>query len=125
MSIKTKRNIGLVLWGFLSFCSCDSNDIKRGELNLTSVDTLKQIVVRTEGTHINALNLLIKGDISGSGHLSIGDNDSVFYKTYDVKDGQNEIRYEGDWYSEFCYVTFRQTTKASGLIKVEADFVGD
>jgi hypothetical protein len=92
---------------------------------LDSSDSVKQIVLRTDEKNIFKLNLLIKGQISGSGQLSIGDNDSVFYKTYDVKGGQTEIKYNGDWYSKFCYVTFRSTTKTNGRLKLEADFAGD
>jgi hypothetical protein len=122
--MRTKLNIGFILLGLFSLISCDMNDTKKEEMILTG-DTSKQIVLRTKGKNINALDLLIKGEINGSGQMSIGDNDSVFYKTYDVKDGQTEIKYNGDWYSKFCYVTFRSTTKTNGRLKLEADFAGD
>ena len=92
---------------------------------LDPVDSVKQVILRTEENNIFKLNLLIKGEINGSGQLSIGDNDSTFYRTYEVKNGQAEIKYNGDWYSEFCYVTFRSTTKTNGRLKLEADFAGD
>ena len=92
---------------------------------LTLADTVKQIVLRTKGKNISGLDLLIKGEISGAGQLSIGDNDSVAYKTYEVKNGRTEIKYNGDWYSEFCYVTFKSTSESKGQLKIEGDFIGD
>lgn len=61
----------------------------------------------------------------GSGELSIGDTDSTFYKTYDLNEGKIEIKYRGDWYSEFCYVTYMPTSETKGQLKVDGDFVGD
>jgi hypothetical protein len=122
--MRIKQNIGFILLGLFSLNSCNRNDTKKEEMILTA-DTTKQIALRTKGKNINALDLLIKGETSGPGQLSIGDSDSVFYKTYEVKGGQTEIKYNGDWYSEFCYLTFRSTTKTNGQLNLEADFAGD
>jgi hypothetical protein len=125
MKIKRTLNIGLILSGLFCLNSCDTNDTKKEEMTLIQRDTVKQIVLRTKGKNISGLNLLIKGKINGAGQLSIGDNDSVAYKTYEVKTGQNEIKYKGDWYSEFCYVTYKPTSETKGQLKIEGDFVGD
>jgi len=119
-----KQNIGFILLGLFSLISCDTNDTKKEEMILNG-DTTKQIVLRADGKNINSLDLLIKGEVSGPGQLSIGENDSVFYKTYEVQSGQTELKYRGDWYSEFCYVTFRSTTQTNGQLKLEVDFGGD
>lgn len=119
------KNIGLILSGLFCLYSCTTKDIKKEELILDSGDSIKQVVLRTDEKNIFNLNLLIKGEISGSGQLSIGENDSAVYRTYDVRNGQTEIKYSGDWYSKSCYVTFRSTTKTNGQLKFEADFAGD
>jgi hypothetical protein len=105
--------------------SCDSNDIKKEEIILTQANPVNKIVLRTDKKNIDGLTLKINGEVTGSGQLSIGENDATFYKTYDLNNGQIEIKYIGDWYSQFCYVTFRSTTKTSGQLKLEADFAGD
>lgn len=125
MKIKRTLNIGLIISGLFCLNSCDTNDTKKEEMTLITSGTVKQIVLRTKGKNISGLNLLIKGQINGVGQLSIGDNDSVAYKTYEVKTGQNEIKYNGDWYSEFCYVTYKPTSETKGQLKIEGDFVGD
>jgi hypothetical protein len=125
MKIKRTLNIGLFLSGLFCLNSCSTNDIKKEGMALIPRDTVKQIVLRTKGKHINGLNLLIKGEINGAGQLSIGDNDSVAYKTYEVNTGQNEIKYNGDWYSEFCYITYKSTSGTKGQLKIEGDFLGD
>ena len=124
MTIMTKRSIGFIIF-FLSFKSCVTDNTKREKMILAPNETITQIVLRTEGKHISSLDLSVRGEVSGSGRLSIGENDSVFYKTYEVKNGQNEITYFGDWYSEFCYVTFTPTIETKGQFNLEADFGGD
>lgn len=125
MRIKKILNIGLILSGLFYLYSCDMYETKKQEMILTPGDTVKQIVLSTKGKNISGLDLLVKGEITGTGKLSIGDKDSVAYKTYEVKSGFTEIKYKGDWYSEFCYVTFKPTSRTKGQLKIEENFIGD
>jgi hypothetical protein len=115
------------LLGLFILCSCVVKDnTKTEQMNITPGDTLNQIFLQTKGReHISGLQLLITGEIKGSGQLSFGDTDSTTYHTYDLKYGKVEIKYDGDWYSEFCYLTFKPTVETKGQIKVEGDFAGD
>ena len=110
---------------FGSFISCGSKKEIKNQLILDNETSRIQTSIVTEGNLINALDLKIKGEIKGSGQLSIGDNDSTFYKTYDVTEGKIEITYDGDWYSQYCYVTFKPMTSTNGRIEIEGDFKGD
>jgi|GEM_PF-4119208 len=114
----------LFVFGLIVLCSC-SNDVKRTEMNLKQDDSINQVVLQAKGKNISGLNLLIEGDIEGSGQLSFGDSDSTFFKTYELKEGKIEIKYKGDWYSKFCYVTYKSTSATKGQLKIEGDFVGD
>jgi hypothetical protein len=115
-----------VLIGLCILVSCVKDDIKTGEMTITPDDTVAiRSFVRTTGSHVNALKLSISGHIAGYGQLSIGDTDSTFYKTYDVRSGDIAIEYDGDWYSEFCYVTYKPNTTTSGRLKLTGDFKGD
>jgi hypothetical protein len=106
-------------------CTVDNNT-KRGQMTLTPGDTVNQLVLQTQGRkHITGLSLLITGEIQGSGQLTLGDTDSTSYHTYDLKEGKIEIKYNGDWYSEFCYLTYRPTTETKGQLMIEGDFAGD
>ena len=119
------KKILTVCVAFISFTSCDSKKEIKNQLILDDERSRIQTSIVTEGKHINALDLKIKGEISGPGQLSIGDNDSTFYKTYEVTKGKIEITYEGDWYSEYCYVTFNPMTTTNGRIEIQGDFKGD
>ena len=114
----------LFIFVLIVLSSC-SNNVKRTEMTLKQDDSINQVVLRTEGKNISGLNLLIEGDVEGSGQLSFGDSDSTVYKTYELKEGKIEIKYKGDWYSEFCYVTYKPTSGTKGQLKIEGDFVGD
>ena len=115
----------LSLLGLLLISFCSSNNTKSAEMTLKPGDPLNQEVLRTERMNISGLNLLIKGEIKGSGQLSFGYSDSTAYKTYEVREGKIEVKYEGDWYSEFCYITYRPTTETKGQLKIDGDFIGD
>ena len=104
--------------------SC-GDKIETSEMIFAPGDNSTQIVLQTVGKNISGLNLLIKGEIKGSGQLGFGDSDSTFYKTYDLTEGKVEIKYNGDWYSEFCYVTYKPTSETQGQLKIEGDFVGN
>ena len=94
-------------------------------MTLEPRDTINQLVLRTQGKHISGLRLQIEGEIQGTGQLSFGDSDSTSYRTYDLKEGKIELKYEGDWYSEFCYLTYKPTTGTKGQLKFEGDFIGE
>lgn len=110
---------------FVSLICCERRKEIKDQLILDNETSQIQTSIETEGKHINALDLKIKGEINGPGRLSIGDNDSTFYKTYEVSEGKIEITYEGDWYSQYCYVTFKPVRSTSGLIEIQGDFGGD
>lgn len=114
-----------VLLGLCILISCVKDEIKTGELTITPGDSTIQSFVRTTGNHVNALKLSISGQITGTGQLSIGDSDSTFYRTYDLEEGDIAIEYDGDWYSEFCYVTYKPKTATRGQLKMTGDFKGD
>jgi hypothetical protein len=126
MDLEMKRLLTSILFilGLFVQSSCDNN-VKRTEMTLKQDDSLNQVVLRTERKNISGLNLLIEGDIKGSGQLKFGDSDSTVYQTYELKEGKIEVKYNGDWYSEFCYVTYKPTSKTKGQLKIEGDFVGD
>lgn len=94
-------------------------------MTLEPGNTITQLVLRTQGKHISGLSLQIKGEIQGAGELSFGYSDSISYRTYDLKEGKIELKYDGDWYSEFCYLTYKPTTGTKGQLKFEGDFLGD
>jgi hypothetical protein len=127
MSLRNMRLLTskLFLLGLFILGSCVGDNIKSEEMILIPGDSLHRTVLRAEGKNINGLDLLIKGEIKGSGQLSIGDTDSTFYKTYDLTEGKIEIEYRGDWYSEFCYVTYKPAQETKGQLKIDGDFFGD
>ena len=127
MSLRIKKPLTykLFLLGLILLSSCVGDKVKSEEMILLPGDTQHKIVLQTEGKSISGLELLINGEIIGSGQLSISDTDSTFYKTYDLKEGKIEIKYRGDWYSEFCYVTYKPTSETKGQLKIDGDFFGD
>jgi len=100
----------------------DRIEARSGTLDLPSN---KVLVLETRENNIWKLDLTISGEIRGSGNLSIGDSDSTSYRTYELDSGHVDIEYEGDWYSQFCYITFIPKTPASGKLMINGDFIGD
>ena len=119
------RRILTICVVFVSFICCERKKEIKNQLILENETSQIQTSIETEGQHINALDLKIKGEINGPGKLSIGDNDSTFYKTYEVGEGKIEITYEGDCYAQYCYVTFKPVRSTSGQIEIQGDFGGD
>lgn len=117
--------VKLLLFGALTLSSCYKDNTKSSEMTFTPGDSAVQTLLQTNGGNVSGLHLLIRGEIKGLGQLSFGDSDSTYYKTYELKEGQIEIEYDGDWYSRFCYVTYQPTSETEGQLKIEGNFIVD
>jgi hypothetical protein len=105
--------------------SCVTPKKKTAQMALKPHDSFAQVVLSGEEKNVWKINVAIQAEIDGAGVLTIGENDSTAFKTFDVKSGKNNIDYSGDWYSTFCYVSFKPTQATAGKLKIEAEFIGD
>ncbi len=124
MRYKRQLTNKLFLLGLLLCSSCSRDYVKTEELIIKPTDSITQIVITTEEKHISNLHLSIEGEINGSGRLIMGNSDSTIYRTYELSTGEINLTYNGDWYAEFCYLTYKPTSKTSGQLKIKSDFVG-
>ncbi len=117
-----RRTIKLLTLGLYVLSSCLADNKKTIEMTINQVDTPNQVSIKADKQNISSLYLIVKGEIKGSGLLTIGDTDSTTYITYELTDGPVNLKYDGDWYSEFCFVTCKPTSVTTGQLKIEGRF---
>jgi hypothetical protein len=93
------------------------------DINPSQGEGNNSTVIETSEDNIWHLNLIITGEVNGSGHLSIS-SDSTTYKVFEMRHGPVNIHFDGDWYSKICLVKFKPDTLTSGQLTIKADFTG-
>ncbi|MEP4534667.1 MAG: hypothetical protein ABJ004_16365 [Cyclobacteriaceae bacterium] len=93
--------------------------------NLHGTQTV-EIQARDDQKHIHGLLLEVHGNISDSLTFTFGVNDSTIYRTVQLTPGGVDFKYNADWYSTLCFVTFEPTTdNIDGELQLEYKFFGD
>lgn len=99
---------------------------KTQQLNNLRETQIVEIRARDDQEHIHGLLLEVYGDISDSLTFTFGTSDSTIYRTELLTPGVVDFKYNADWYSTLCFVTFEPTTDSiDGELQLEYKFFGD
>jgi hypothetical protein len=115
---------GLVIIGVATFSYLNTKkQIMTGTLNWKGGDPQK-LALRTNETGIFHVDFTIKGDVKTDAPFSILVTDSLIHKEYNLKTGNVDLKYQGDWRAAKLYLIFTPPAASEGTLDVRADFVG-
>ncbi len=91
----------------------------QGKINkeLTHESMLTYFPIDNEAQFPHSIDLIMQGEIDGSGLLSFGWADTFYYRSDTIID-DFKIEYNSDWYSDTCFVKFVPIEMTKGNLTI-------
>lgn len=90
------------------------------KLTLKDKEQVALISIDEKAIYPSSIKLKIVGNINGQGILRYGWSDTSFYYS-DTLNGNININYDGDWYSNTTYFKYEPLTATKGNLTIDCE----